>query len=225
MTERQWIWGLSNGVLVLALSGFVWVSLGLGVGFHPAATAVGLASLFPLLAVANLAVFVLLLKAGIRLRRKADGFRLSDLRREDPETGRIVQGLRWVLAGEGVLIAMAGFWSFRLQRGDLAWPWIGLVLGIHFLPLAWLFGVRVYYATGIASSVVALVALAMIEEPPRMLVLGYGMGLVAWCSCVYLVRNGDRIGNQFRTNGARSRQAAQQAAAPVGRDASMGGRG
>ena len=56
---------------------------------------------------------------------------------------------------------------------------------------------RVYYATGMASSVIALLAIAVLEEPPRMLVLGYGMGLVAWCSCVYLVRNAERIAHQF----------------------------
>ena len=74
MTYRQWIWGVSNGVLVLAFSGFVWVSLGLGVGFHPAARRVGLASMFPALAIVNLTLFVVLVLAGIRLRRKASGF-------------------------------------------------------------------------------------------------------------------------------------------------------
>jgi hypothetical protein len=224
MTERQWIWGLSNGVLVLALSGFVWVSLGLGVGFHPAATPAGLASLFAPLAVLNLSLFALLLRAGIRLRRQAGGFRFADLRRNDPDTQRILKGLRRVLGVEAVLISMAGFLSWQFQRGDLAWPWIAFVIGVHFVPLARLFHVPVYYATGVASSVVALVAIAVLDEPPRMLVLGYGMGLIAWCSCVYLASNATRIAREFSTDGARAIHAAQQAAAPVGRGASMGGR-
>jgi hypothetical protein len=77
MTERQWIWGLSNGVLVLALSGFVWASLGLGVGFRPAVAQVGLDVLFPPLAVLNLTVFVVLLGSGIRKRRRAWGISVS----------------------------------------------------------------------------------------------------------------------------------------------------
>jgi len=197
MTERQWIWGLSNGVLVLALSGFVWVSVGLGVGFFPAVATRGLTSLFPPLAIVNLVLFVLLVVAGIRLRRKAGGYRFADLPRNDPDTHRIAQGFKCVLLAEAVFIAMVGFLCFQFQRGDLAWPWIGFVLGVHFLPLAWLFRVRVYYATGLASSVIALLAIAVLEEPPRMLVLGYGMGLVDWCSCVYLVRNAERIAHQF----------------------------
>jgi hypothetical protein len=184
-------------VLVLSLSGFVWVSVGLGVGFFPAVATLGLTSLFPPLAILNLVLFVLLVMAGIRLRRKARGYRFADLPRNDPDTHRITQGLKWVLLAEAVFIAMVGLLCFQFQRGDMAWPWIAFVLGVHFLPLAWLFRVRVYYATGVASSVIALLAIAVLEEPPRMLVLGYGMGLVAWCSCVYLVRNAERIAQQF----------------------------
>ena len=196
LTERQWIWGLSNGVLVLALSGFVWVSVGLGVGFFPAVATLGLASLFPPLAIVNLLLFALLVAAGIRLRRKAGGYRFADLPRNDPDTRRIAQGFKWVVLAEAVCISMVGFLCFQFKRGDLAWPWIAVVLGAHFFPLAWLFRVRVYYATGVASCVIALLAVAALEEPPRMLVLGYGMGLVAWCSCVYLVRNAERIAHQ-----------------------------
>ena len=210
MTYRQWIWGLSNGVFVLALTGLAWASLGLGVGFHPAATTVGLTSLFPLLAVLNLTLFVLLVRAGIRLRRKAGGFRFSDLPRDDPGTRRIVQGFRWVLLAEVIAVAVVGFLSSRFQQGDTAWPWIALVIGVHFLPLAWLFRVSVYYVTGVASSVVALLAIAILEEPPRMLVLGYGMGLIAWCSCAYLAWNAERMAQRFSEHTAATGHAAQQ---------------
>ena len=107
MTEREWIWGLSNGVLVLALSGFVWVSVGLGVGFFPAVATLGLTSLFPPLAIVNLVLFVLLVLAGIRLRRKASGYRFADLPRNDPDTHRIAQGLKWVLLAEAVAVPRA----------------------------------------------------------------------------------------------------------------------
>jgi hypothetical protein len=192
MIERQWIWGLSNGVLVLALGGFVWASLGLGVGFRGAVATVDFDVLFPPLAVLNLAIFVVLLWSGIRLRRKAGGFRLADVR-DEPDTRRILRGYKWILTAEAVLIALAGFLASYFQRGDLAWSWIALILGVHFVPFAWLFGVGVYYVTGVASSVVALAALA-VDEPPRMLVLGYGMAVIAWGSCAYLAWNGERIG-------------------------------
>jgi hypothetical protein len=125
---------------------------------------------------------------------------------------------------EAVSIAVAGFLTSYFQRGDLAWSWIALILGIHFVPLAWLFGVDVYYVTGLASSVVALTALVVLDEPPRMLVLGYGMAVIAWGSCGYLAWNSGRI-SQMRAQIDDTRQAAQQAAAPVGRGGSMSGRG
>ena len=118
MTYRQWIWRVSNGVLDLAFSGFVWVSLGLGVGFHPAARRVGLASMFPALAILNLTLFVVLVLAGIRLRRKASGFTFSDLRHGDADTRRTGRRFRWVLLVETILIAMAGFLCFHFERGD-----------------------------------------------------------------------------------------------------------
>jgi hypothetical protein len=224
MTERQWTWGLSNGVLVLALSGFVWASLGLGVGFRPAAATWDLDALFPPLAILNMTMFAVLLWSGVRLRRKARGFRLADVPRNDPETRRISQKLKWVMAAEAVLIALAGYLTSAFQRGDLAWSWIALVLGIHFVPLAWLFGVRVYYVTGVASSAVALIAPAVLDEPLRMLVLGYGMAVVAWGSCAYLAWNADRIG-PLRAHTGDALQAAQQAVALVGRRESRSGRG
>jgi hypothetical protein len=108
------------------------------------------------------------------------------------------QGLKWVLVAEALLIALAGLLTSYFQRGDLALSWIALVLGIHFVPLAWLFGVDVYYVTG--------------------------MAVIAWGSCAYLAWNGDRIGS-MRAHIEATRQAAQHAAAPVGRGGSMSGRG
>jgi hypothetical protein len=198
MTERQGLWGLSNGAFALALSGFVWVSLGLGVGFFPAVATRGLSYVFPPLAIVNLVLFVVLVLAGVRLRRRAGGFRFADTPHHDQETRSIAQRFQWVLLAETVFIASAGFLAFEFQRGDLAWSWIAVVIGVHFLPLAWVFRVRIYYVTGIASIVVALLAIAVFDEPPRTLVLGYGMGVVAWCTCAYLVWNAEGIARSWR---------------------------
>jgi hypothetical protein len=78
MTYRQVVWGLSNGVFVLTLGGFFWASLGLGLGLRLLGPGSGSTFAFPLLAIVNPVVVVGLLIAGVRLRRRATGFKMAE---------------------------------------------------------------------------------------------------------------------------------------------------
>src|SRR6266852_1365711 len=70
-TCRQFYWGLSLGIIVLALAGFVWFGWAISVFESPAAAAVcGTLD----------AIFTgCLIWAGRRVRREASGFKRSDL--------------------------------------------------------------------------------------------------------------------------------------------------
>ena len=84
MNDRQFLWGLSNGVIVFAIAGMFWLGLGIGsvatkVGWQICAVSTAL----------QVGVCAVLLWAAVRLRRKS-GFHASELRQRDgrrkPET-------------------------------------------------------------------------------------------------------------------------------------------
>jgi hypothetical protein len=220
MTYRQSVWGLSNGITVLAVSGLFWLSLGLGLGVRLVVSAENRAWLFPILALVNPALFIVLLVVAFRLRRKAKGFRLSEVRDGDEaarrETRRITQGFFYVGLIQALLAALVGFLCSYFQRPELAWPWIALVLGVHFIPIAWLLHVRAYYMTGLASTLVAVAAIAVLEGPHRTLFLGYGMGVVAWLSAAYVGWNAEGLAQELTAPGAAN--AAVNSAARAGHE-------
>jgi Family of unknown function (DUF7010) len=201
MTYRQAIWGLSNGMVILALSGFFWLTLGLGLGLRLMTAVIEHPLLFLLLALLNPMFLVVLLVAASHVRRQAAGFRFADLREPDgaiaPDNRRVLRRLRFVLLLEIFAIAVGGLVCFYIRRSDLVMPVIALILGVHFVPLGWVFGVRAYFVTGIVSTAVALLALFWLDEPTRTFVLGYGMGVTAWLTGLYLIQNADRIARRL----------------------------
>jgi hypothetical protein len=92
---------------------------------------------------------------------------------------------------ECALIALG---AVLLSRSGLA-LWIpslaALVVGLHFFPLARLFGVPLYFATG-AGTVACVLLTAFLREPSmRLLLLGLSVGAVLWASsalALYQVR-------------------------------------
>jgi hypothetical protein len=74
VNERQFLWGLSNGVTVFAIAGAFWLGLGIGID---AIKIGGLAC--ALFTVLQVGICAALLWAAVRLRRRS-GFRGSELR-------------------------------------------------------------------------------------------------------------------------------------------------
>ena len=194
MTYQQSVWGHANGVTVFALGTFFWCTLGLGMGVRLIAPTTWLGVLMPVLSILNLAACVTLLVIGVRLRRRARGFRLAEALSGDPhiqqETRRLIRGLRQVVIAEAVAIALIGFLCYRTGRAP--WPWIGLALALHFVPFAPLFRIPLYFVTGAVATLVALVALVMPDGPAQTLVLGYGMGATMCVSGLWLGLTAER---------------------------------
>lgn len=191
MDERQFLWGLSNGVTVFAIAGAFWLGLGIGV----AANAVGwlVCALSTALQVGACAA---LLWAAVRLRRKS-GFRGAELRqgggRRSPETRHILVGLRWTIAGQTALIGSAVWVCVRAGSEQLIWPAIALVVSFHLIPLAKIFHVRAYYATATAGSIVSIITSTGLTGLYAVASLAAGMATVMWVSAVYLLWKADAI--------------------------------
>ncbi len=59
---------------------------------------------------------------------------------------------------------------------------IALIVGLHFLPLARVFGLRVYTFTGVLCVACSLASLLVTDETARLLALGLAMAAVLWVS-------------------------------------------
>jgi hypothetical protein len=91
----------------------------------------------------------------------------------------------WVFAAETAFVG-ASFWAcLGFKRMELFWPSAGLIVSLHFVPLARIFRINAYYATGVAGALVSFIAL--LGFAGRLLTVGLGMGSVLWLSAAYLL--------------------------------------
>jgi hypothetical protein len=191
MTDRQFLWGLSSGIMVLAIAGTFW----LGYGFGPELGHAGwvLPALFTVVVYGACAVII---RLAIRLRRRA-GFKRSQLKdadeRQRAETHKMMVGFLYVGIAQALLIALAVPLCFQLKREEFVAPSIALIVSIHFIPLGRIFHVRAYYAVGILGSLISLVAFSPVFGGGRLMFLGGTMGTLLWLSAVHIFRRADRI--------------------------------
>ncbi len=75
----------------------------------------------------------------------------------------------------------------HFHRLDLFPQWVEAVVGLHFLPLAKLFKVPLFYATGIALVLVALGSLLIPVSNPRAMMAVAGSGFCLWATAVVIL--------------------------------------
>ena len=201
---RQFYWGLSLGIIVLAVVGFVWFGWAISVFDSPAVGAV---------CGALDAIFTgCLIWAGRRVRREARGFKRSDLRLGCEEqriaNRRTSSRFRWIVMGEWSGIGLAAFATYHFGRGDLFPPAMSLVIALHFFPLATLFHLPVYRATASAASIICITALLMprtlLGPDSRLVLNGVGFGAVMWATAAYCVLYSERLAVVSRNDKPRS---------------------
>jgi hypothetical protein len=153
---RDAAWGRLRGALVGILFGAGWAVYGAG----------GLPQSGRWACWAATAIIVaVLIRAAWRLR--ADSRSLPKAGAEARAAGRRARiGFIAVLIAEVVLLNVAvALLSGPGQR--IYWvPAIALVVGVHFLPLAWLFRMKAFWACGVAMTAGALLAAFAISQAP-----------------------------------------------------------
>ncbi len=177
--------GYAIGALVMTFFGEFWVSV----------PNLGLTTLERLLfVVATLIVVVVLSFGAISILRAAR--RLPD--NSSPEAAQRGKsaGQQFAVVGaiEVILIALASILLGRTDHGELTPLVIALIVGVHFLPLAYIFRVRAYYFTGFIMSLLALVALAALFFGVTLggpyawaTVIGVGNALILWATALYIL--------------------------------------
>ena len=192
MTNKQFLWGLSSGVFVLAIAGTFWF----GLGVSSVLTSDTDWKLWCLSTIIQVGMLAGLIWFAYKLRRHS-GFKSADFQNADEQLRNEARQIRakfvWIVVGQTILIAL-GVWLFvSTNATDQIWPWIAFIVSVHFIPLARLFRVKAYYVTGITGSVLALVVFTGILKPYSQAYLGAGVAVVMWFSAVYIIRNTDKI--------------------------------
>ena len=134
--------------------------------------------------------------AAIRLRRRSrfSSGAVGRGERVSRETNRAARAFVWVVVAQLALLAPTVWWCVHTGAKDRLWPSIGLIVSLHFAPLARLFHVRAYYSTAIAGTVISLVGLFTgVSDVQRLLWFGGAMAAVMWLSGWHIIRNADQI--------------------------------
>jgi len=90
----------------------------------------------------------------------------------------------WSIGSEFVAIGVCIATCVATFHTALIWPIIALIVGLHFLPLAFAFNELILLVTGSLTSLVAIVSLGL-HSPFRMAVLGFGSGFILWGTILY----------------------------------------
>lgn len=172
--------GVASGVLFMAFFSTLWASLGAG-GLQ------GWGGLWPAIVVVLIGIGLLIGGVSLLLASR----RLSNqVAEEEAQRGRRI-GLWFgiTFASEGVLIAVASVICNAINRFDLFFPIMAIIVGAHFLPLAALFQVKMYYLVGVLLCLLAIITLVVVPESVRLdgqqitaqwVVLGFGAALILW---------------------------------------------
>lgn len=96
-----------------------------------------------------------------------------------------------VMAFEWVPILLTVVVLGCIGHPELIMPAIAVIVGVHFIPLAKLFDVPLYYWTGGSLVLIAVVSFAIGDQVLRQVITGLGCGLSLWLtSAVLLFRKG-----------------------------------
>jgi hypothetical protein len=88
---------------------------------------------------------------------------------------------------EAIAINLGGPVLAHFHRPDLFPQWLEAVVGIHFLPLARLFAVRLFYVTGVALLLFALGSLLIPDGRLRAITAVAGSGICLWVAAIVIL--------------------------------------
>ena len=195
---QRFAWGLSVGIRVLAVAGWIWFGWAVS-----AAESVTTAAILFWAATAGAAG---LFWGGIHVRRLAGDFRYRDLKRSSPEdrpaNRRINRVFGTAIAAEWILIGCSGFFTYHFGRGDLFPPAVSLAVSLHFFPLAAVLRLRAYSVTAASGSLIALIGLltpaASLAADARQMLVCTIFASVMWATAAYFIGNARRLSEAYK---------------------------
>ena len=132
----------------------------------------------PLLAVGPLVFLTLAAVASRKIRRSSKGAYSPS-----PEAARIMS---LSSAAEGVAIPIVALTLANTGHADATLPGIALVVGLHFLPMAWAIPFRPFYVLA-AVLVIAACAGFLVGQPNGSILVGYIAALTLWTASILAI--------------------------------------
>ena len=102
-------------------------------------------------------------------------------------TSRVQRAIMWSSIAEGVGLFLASNILINLHRLDLLLPSMALIVGLHFLPIAFAAGFRPFYALG-AGLIIAASAGFIVGEPAGGELAGFTGAAALWLAAAMAVR-------------------------------------
>ncbi len=182
--------GAAGGTFFLTFFGAYW-------GFT---SAVFLGGAFQIIAFLLVGVVTLaFISIGIMLLRQARTLPKEPSREDGVRRRSIVRGFGIIFGLEIALIALVSMLLSIFPLSRFIAPTTALIVGIHFIPLASLFRVKIGYVTGTLLCLLALIALvALLFGVPLAgsspyhwsLLVGIGATFVLWATDLFMIRFG-----------------------------------
>ncbi|MBO1000471.1 hypothetical protein IOC57_22360 [Bacillus sp. SD075] len=174
--------GSGIGVIFMAFFGTLWAGIGV----------MGLQGWgFPYVELVAIFVGILMVICGISLIHASQKMSNPVSENGDRRLKRIGFLFNMVFIAEGLLIGIAIAICNLIDQADLIPGVIAIIVGIHFLPLASLFQIKIYYATGVLLCLLALMSLFSVPDTVMLgehqilaplSLLGFGCALILWAT-------------------------------------------
>jgi hypothetical protein len=183
------VFGLAMAALIMTVFGFVW--LGWGFSVDRAFTDFSTNRSAPAIRWITFYVsFLALLGTSIQVLRKG--------RKAFPARGGSFRAgfrkrFRLISLAEGVGCGIVVFLALAFHRLDLLAAAIGVVVGLHFLPLGQLFRFPAYYAAGVAIVASNLLSLILLHHDAITLAAGIATGSVLWITALYALWRAEQL--------------------------------
>lgn len=172
--------GSGIGIIFMAVFGTLWAGTGI----------MGLQGWgFPYVELAAIFVGIIMVIEGISLIHASQKMSNQVSENGARRLKRIGFLFNMVFIAEAVLIGIAIAVCNLINQTDLIPGVIAIIVGIHFLPLASLFQIKVYYATGVLLCLLALITLLIVPDTVMfgehqilapLSLLGFGCALILW---------------------------------------------
>ena len=164
---------MTVGATIMFFFGAIWLLLGL-YGGKPSSLRLRAGLLL-----AGLALATWIGIAGIRTARQSRSAPPPTAKQAEIER-QVGRRFGWITAIEGVAIFLAVALLKAAHRSDAITSAIALIVGLHFFPLAALFGASVYHLTGLLGCAIGITGLLISEQALRSKVVGLSFGLLLW---------------------------------------------
>jgi hypothetical protein len=126
-----------------------------------------------------------LLAAAIRVYQRHSGA-LKALA-QTPETRRRSRYFNLINGAQWIAIFVVAFTLAKTGLGTWILPSIILIVGLHFLPLARLFGYRPHYVTGAALILLAIAYPRLADDGPASALGALATGVILWLSAIVAI--------------------------------------